>query len=178
MFISFCVFFEEDSYHFIVNMVGKIYIVAGKENLMRNKNWKKLLWSLASAFAFVNILFLNVFLHELGHYAAAGQYGLEPEVEFEFENMTREGFKFGGVPVAYTSFNRSENNNEIVAVALAGPFANILLGIAFMFLFVFLRKRLYWKELALIGVITSIGSGLMNLLPFYGSDGALVWNLL
>ena len=116
--------------------------------------------------------------HEFGHYVAAEQYDLEPEIEFEFENVTGAGFNLKGIPVAYTSFNEGENKNEIVVVALTGPFINILLGIILMFLFIFLKGKVYWREFVLIGAITSIGSGLMNLLPFYGSDGALVWGLI
>jgi hypothetical protein len=145
---------------------------------MKWKIWNGILVGVVFVFVFVNIAFINVVLHEWGHFVAADHYGLEPEIEYEFQNMTGVRFSFEGVPIAYTSFLDNGNNLEIIGVALMGPFFNLVLGIAFMFVFIYCKEMWYVKEFGLVGAITSIGSGLMNLLPFSGSDGALVLELL
>src|SRR3989344_5248953 len=45
---------------------------------------KVALWGLTGIFVFANSLFLNVLVHEWGHYVAAEQYGLEPKIELNF----------------------------------------------------------------------------------------------
>jgi hypothetical protein len=139
---------------------------------------KGIMVGLFGLFIFVNVLFMNVFAHEIGHYLAAKDYGLEPEIEYEFSNMTGAGFGFEGVPIAYTTFIDNGNYEEIIVVALMGSFFNILIGLFFMFLFIYFKNKIFIREIMLICIITSIGAGLMNLIPFSGSDGAMIWGLL
>ena len=133
---------------------------------------------LIGAFVFINIFLVNVVLHELGHYAAAEHYGLEPEIEFELGNLGEMGFSFEGVGLAYTSFIDNGNKAEMAVIALMGPFVNLLLGIVFLFIFIKFRKIEYLAEIGIIGVVVSIGAFLMNMLPIEGVDGSLIFGLL
>ncbi len=137
---------------------------------------KRILWAGICLFAGVNIFLLNVILHEAGHYAAAEHYNLNPEIEFNFENVTKVSFGFEGKTIASTSFIESDDENTMLAIVLMGPFANLILGSIFLFIWFFTKMDL--KLIGLIGVIVSFSSFVMNLIPLEGADGALIFNFL
>ena len=146
--------------------------------IVNKKILKGMFWVLAGVFVFVNAIFLNVVLHELGHYAAAEHYGLEPEIEFNFEKAGDLGFGLESVPLASTSFIDNGNEGELRVIVLMGPFVNLLLGIMFLAGFVFFRGKRFVEEIGLIGMTVSFGSFIMNMLPIQGVDGSLIFGLI
>ncbi len=123
---------------------------------------------------FINGFLLNVVLHEVGHYMAADYYNLEPKIDFDFKSVGNLSFGFKATPIASTSFNEPRTTGELVVVALAGPFFNLILGILFLMIFIFSKKEII-KELMLICFVISIASFVMNILPLDGADGSLVF---
>lgn len=143
---------------------------------MRDGMWKGVFWILVYGFVFVNVFFVNVVLHEFGHYLAADYYGLGPEVEFNFSEMGNLSFGIEGVAIASISFNLSNNRTEMIIVGLMGPFLNFVFGIIFLIVFVFC-KNIRIREIMFIGFVISIGSFLMNMVPMEGVDGGLVFGV-
>ena len=141
---------------------------------MGKKSVKVIFGILIGIFVFANVFLLNVVLHEAGHYWATEHYALEPEIAFNFENITGAGFSFKSIPIAYTSFLDNGNLYEMGVIALMGPFVNLLLGILFMLVFGFSKERFYLKGIVLMCVMISIGSSVMNLIPIRGTDGYLI----
>lgn len=123
---------------------------------------------------FVNVFLLNVILHEAGHYMAAGYYELEPEIEFNFENMGDLGFQLRGISIASTSFNEPESNEELVVIVLLGPLFNFVLAVIFLFIFAFSKKEMV-REIVMIGFVISFASFFMNVIPIDGTDGGLIF---
>lgn len=139
---------------------------------------KVVFWGLVYLFAFVNVMFLNVILHEGGHYIAAEHYGLEPKIEFNFENLKGMSFGLESISLATTSFNDNGNESELKVIVLMGVFMNLVLGVLFSMVFVFFRRKKYIGEIGLIGVVVSFGSLIMNLLPIQGVDGSFIFGFL
>ena len=142
------------------------------------KATKVVFWGLVYLFVFVNVMFLNVVLHELGHYAAAQSYGLEPKIELNFDNLERISFGLKSISLATTSFNDNGNENELKAIVLMGVFMNLILGVCFSMVFVFFKGKEYIAEIGLIGAVVSLGSLIMNLLPIQGVDGSFIFGTL
>ena len=131
---------------------------------MGKKSVKVIFGILIGIFVFANVFLLNVVLHEAGHYWAAEHYALEPEIAFNFENITGAGFSFKSIPIAYTSFLDNGNLYEMGVIALMGPFVNLLLGILFMLVFAFVFVLLLGVEifsLSLIILFTFLFTGLL-----------------
>ena len=126
---------------------------------------------------FVNVLLLNVILHEIGHYVIADYYNLDPKIEFSLENIRNFSLNFNSVPLADTSFNDPKNHSSLADVAMAGPIVNLFLGIIFFFIFIFNKKREYLREIMIIAMMVSFASFIMNMLPLSGSDGSLIFRL-
>lgn len=129
-------------------------------------------------FVSVNLFLVNVVMHEEAHYLAAVFYELEPEISFEFQNITGAGFGFDGVPLASTRFSESESVEEMIVVVGMGPFINLFLGAVFFFFFVFMKGDGFIRDCFFLGFLVSLGSVLMNLLPLGGSDGVFLVELL
>ena len=142
----------------------------------KEKTWKKMLWVLTYAFLAVNIFLFNVILHEYGHYVAADYYGLNPEIDFEFENVSDSlSFSLESKPIASTSF--ISNGNDLFIVTVMGPFMNLILGIIFLFYFLILRNYEI-RVICTIGFVISFMSFVMNLIPVGGSDGSYIFGLI
>ena len=147
--------------------------------MVTKKILKGLFVVLVLAFIFVNMLFLNVVLHEVGHYIAADYYELKPEMKLDFSEIRNAGFNLKSIPLASTSFIDNGNEGELAVVALMGPFVNLLLGALFVFVFVFWREKGWFiGEIGLIGMVVSFGSFIMNMLPMNGVDGSLIFGVL
>ncbi len=132
------------------------------------------LWCLVGLFVFVNFFLVNIVVHEWGHYLAAENYGLEPEISFQFENLTSVEFSLEGMNIASTSFIDDGNSGHLSVIALVGPFFNLVLGMSFLVITILSKKR-FIKEIMFVGFIVSVASFLMNMLPFSGSDGSLIF---
>ena len=140
---------------------------------------KKSFYVLICAFVFVNVFLLNVVLHEVGHYAAAEHYGLEPEIDFDFNGIEDAlSFSFESRAIASTSFVDNGNREELFVIVSMGPFVNLILSLIFMTLFVVFRKGGFFAEMALIACVVSFGAFAMNILPFEGIDGKIIVDLL
>ena len=121
---------------------------------------------LVNLFIFANVFFVNIVFHEIGHYMAADYFGLEPEMELELENIESVAFGLESVELASTSFIDNGNKEELAVIAAMGPFANLILSVFFLFLFVYARKKRFISEMGLIGAVVSIKSYIINILPF------------
>ena len=140
---------------------------------------KKSFYVLVCAFVFVNVFLLNVVLHEAGHYAAAAQYGLEPQIEFDIDGV-RDALSFSleSKAIASTSFIDNGNKEELFVIVSMGPFVNLILGLIFMTLFFVFREKNFFAEMILIAGIVSFGAFIMNILPFEGIDGRVMFDLI
>ncbi|MEK6843985.1 MAG: hypothetical protein AABX83_01015 [Nanoarchaeota archaeon] len=140
---------------------------------------KKSLYILMCIFVFVNVFLLNVVLHEAGHYAAAVQYGLEPQIEFDIDGV-RDALSFSlkSKAIASTSFIDNGNKENLFVIVSMGPFVNLILGLIFMTLFFVFRKKNFFAEMILIAGIVSFGAFVMNILPFEGIDGKVMLDIL
>ncbi len=135
---------------------------------------KEILRMLIYIIVFVNAFFLNVIIHEIGHYLAADYYELEPEIEFDFGVVGDLGFGLESRPIASTNFIAPLNKIELYSIVLMGPLMNLMLGIAVFFIFVFCKKEII-REVMIICFIISIASFIMNIVPISGTDGSLVF---
>ena len=150
-------------------------IVKYKKNILKNA-----LVVLVYVFAAVNVFLFNVVLHEYGHFAAADYYGLEPEIEFNLDSIGNLGFNlfsFESKTIASTSFIDNGDEDELLAVVLMGPFANLLFGVVFFLCLLFLKNYML-KELCIVGGVVSLASFLMNILPLDGGDGGLIFAMI
>lgn len=142
--------------------------------IVKKKLLVEIVWIGICLVVSVNILMLNVMLHELGHYFVADSYKLEPQIYFELGKISDIGFGFEGIPIAATSFKDKGNKSEVVVVALGGLFINFMLGLIFLMGFMFFRNKNI-RELIMIAMLISFLSFGMNLLPFEGVDGGLIF---
>ncbi|PTX59401.1 sporulation factor SpoIVFB [Melghirimyces profundicolus] len=109
----------------------------------------------------VTTLFVLVFIHELGHVTAARSFG--------WRMRSIELLPFGGV--AHSDEWGTVSSREEIAVALAGPFHNVLMV---LFGYVFFRLGWWsqeWMEYFVRGNALMAG---FNLLPIYPLDGGRV----
>ena len=135
---------------------------------------KGIFWSLIVIFVFVNTFLVNIVVHEWGHYLAADYYELQPEITFEFRNLSLAHFNFNSIAIANTSFIDDRNGEHVVVIALAGPFFNLFLGVLCLTICIFWKKG-FVKEMLFMGFLISLASFLMNMVSFSGSDGSLIF---
>ena len=138
---------------------------------------------LGAALFILALVFIAVLIHELAHAVAAVAVGARVSrivvVPFEFTLRPRK-LRFlkhrvrgdlGGY-VSYT-LDRIEARKRHAIVAVAGPLANVVTGMAAMGIPSLdnARELSAASAVATSFAILSIGMGLANLLPFDGSDG-------
>lgn len=128
-------------------------------------------------------LAINVPMHELGHYVVAESYGNSPEFHF-FENelsVDENGVQTSAVVLAYVSYfaNSPELSTQDAVIAFAGPLMNLLLGILGLGIFLIVRKKnIYAEVAAFVFMIMCFIAFLSNLIPFGVSDGAVIVSAL
>ena len=132
-------------------------------------------------FAIVFSMGFNVFVHELGHYAAATGFGYEAQMNFNTP-LTNESKTFeidaALASVSYKSYT-PEITKQDAFIAFAGPFVNLILGLALTAVYLRLpKKEDATALLVLICAITSYVAGFSNLFPQGASDGAIIFEYL
>jgi len=130
----------------------------------------------------VTIVFLasflgNVYAHELGHYVAADIFGLNPTMSFE---PAKDALNFGveSKELAYTEFDKTDNNEQMFFIALAGPLVNLLLIMIFLLIYVNYRHIPVIQNIAIGGLIPSIFSFIVNIIPYGTTDGMMILSLI
>jgi len=119
----------------------------------------------------------NVYLHEYGHYVTAGLLGLNPNIEISSIGESLN-YILESKPVASVGFEGDALKSEMFLVGLMGPFMNILLSFVFLIIYFASEKNEYVKKFALAGLIPSVLSFIVNMLPFEGTDGNILLSLL
>ncbi len=117
-------------------------------------------------------LVLNIAIHEAGHYAVAGLFGLQPKMGFE----GGAGFIWNNEPIAYTIYIGGTQIQDAL-ISAAGPLANFLV---FIFSVLFCRKSKNFNlQLVLLALsIVALLSFVSNIIPSSGSDGEVLVKLL
>lgn len=124
-------------------------------------------------------LLLNVVAHEVGHFAVASAFGLEPEIYLEGAFVQYDGASFGfvgaGSPEAHVSYLTPVSGVADALVAFAGPFVNVVLSIIFGGTLILARNRGETaKFLLVLLILVSVLSAMFNLVPVTGTDGAVM----
>lgn len=127
---------------------------------------------------FIVSMMLNIVLHELGHYGVAKYYGLEPIMNFSPNSSTSIKayiFKFG--PIASTSYNNGATTQQNFMVVAMGPYVHLLLSIIFLIGLIHFKDNRF-KFLMLTAFVVSACLFILNLVPFKGTDGYQLFQLL
>ncbi len=147
-------------------------------------------------------VFVNVYLHELGHYVVADHYGLEPDMHIDsiIEGEPGEA-RFNMNPEAYVRYRNPGDTWKNIFVTAAGPLMNLLLFV-FFFSMNIMSKRWFRKkirvakrvdpksavvyirasfmvDLVLLSMaVPSLISFIVNMMNIPGSDGAHLRQLI
>ena len=132
---------------------------------------------LIGVIALLGSLFLNIAIHEVGHYGVADTFGLEPEIYLRGPFVKYDGNTVGfvgiGTPDARVSYLEPSSGAADAVVAFGGPFVNIMLSIFFAGLYLIMRNRSETTRIMiLLMLIPSLLSVMFNLVPVTGTDGA------
>jgi hypothetical protein len=126
----------------------------------------------------VTIVFLisflgNVYFHEIGHFVAADSMGLNPKINIEpLENSLK--FTTQSQALAYTEFDKTETKSQMFFIAIMGPLVNLLLIIIFFMIYTHYAHNPRIQIVALAGLIPSIFSFIVNIIPFGVTDGMII----
>ena len=138
------------------------------------------------ALVFVTVFLLsismNIFIHELSHFAVADFFNLNPEMHFN--NLADESvtsFFTSDSQIAYVSYSSITPSitGQDALIAIAGPLANLIIG--FSALGIFMKKQNkspLIKMILMLIVIPSFVSFAINILPFAPSDGYYIMSYL
>jgi hypothetical protein len=126
---------------------------------------------------FLGVFLLNVYTHEIGHYVVADAFGLEPKITME---PLRDGLSFTAEPkpLAYTEFNKTESDFELILIAIAGPIVNLLITIIFLIVYVNYKHNVRIQNIALAGLVPSLFSFVINIIPYSTTDGMMILQAL
>jgi Zn-dependent protease len=141
------------------------------------KTWKKVAFVMGILGSFLVSFMANVFLHELGHYAAADSFGLNPDMELG-DLRGSINFSLESRALAYTEFDYTENKLEMFTVTVMGPLVNLVLSLVFLVVYVLGKKNEFVRMIALAGFLPALLSFVFNVLPLSGTDGAFIVGLL
>lgn len=133
---------------------------------------KKLCLAIALLLVSVAGLSFNVLAHELGHYAVAESFHLNPKIGFQ----GGANFIWNGEMIAYTSYVGGDELQDVL-ISAAGPLANLFVG---LFSVAMGRKsrNLYSQLFFLAFAITAFLSFISNIMPSNGSDGEIILSFL
>lgn len=112
----------------------------------------------------VPIMTVAILLHELGHALTGRAFGLAP---FVFFHGMGGATQFEPQKLRALSFGRK------LAITLAGPFVGIAIGVALeaFYLFSPIKLTALARDAIEIGVFTTFGWGVLNLIPILPLDG-------
>ena len=120
---------------------------------------------------------IGFLLHELGHKLVAQRYGCFAEFR-SFDNMlvlaiamSFFGFVFAAPGAVMISGRVNTRKNGIISAA--GPLVN--LGLAMLFLPLFLISSKFFHMLALYGFVINSWLALFNMIPVWLFDGHKIW---
>lgn len=125
---------------------------------------------------------ISFLLHELSHKYVALKYGCKAEFH-AFDKMlwiaillSFFGFIFAAPGAVFIKGKINAKKNGLIS--LAGPLANIIIGLFFFLLVLFSGKIVLIKTIFGMGAKINFWLALFNMLPFMGLDGAkvLAWN--
>ncbi|MET0307386.1 MAG: site-2 protease family protein [Sphingomonas sp.] len=161
---------------FLVTAVGVTVVLAGH---FPGDRWLLLRLAIDLLLSFVAVL-----VHELGHAAAAYRFGADIRaiVVLPFElrlkpRRWRMQWRAGkGDLGGYVTYrlDRIGARRKHMAIAAAGPGANLLLALAAGTIAAQFGIQTFAGTLLGAFAILSAGMGLVNLLPYQGSDGAQI----
>ena len=139
------------------------------------KNELFILQSLTLASIIFVLSFLgNVYLHEFGHYAAADLLGLHPEIYMEPVTKDTFSLTLQSESLAYTEFDNTSSKKELIFVAIVGPLVNLLLTLIFLIIYLDYKHKPQIQVFAIAGLIPSILSFVINVLPYATTDGMMI----
>lgn len=123
--------------------------------------------------------FVNVYVHEYGHYAVADYYGLNPEIHFNTEPISDYSKLSLYSPAAYTSYSSdsTEYTTQDATIALAGPLVNLAFALIIygIYLAIPKKKRNFWVQACFaMLVIPAFMSFVINIAPIGFSDGSII----
>lgn len=126
----------------------------------------------------VGSFFLNIYIHEYGHYCVAEYFGLNPEVHFATTDADGNKISLYS-PAAYTTYSSESKNltTQDAIIAFAGPFVNLLFALVFCIVYITLpkkRKTFLTKTVFAMIIIPAIISFVINLIPVGISDGSII----
>ncbi len=127
----------------------------------------------------VSLLF-NVYIHELGHFAVASAFNLNPELHIDGAARGL-AFAMNGEPIAWTAYSSISTKLQDIYVTMAGPIANLLLSamLGLTYFIVPKRKRKILIQLLFItAILPAIMAFVGNIIPTAGNDGSILLSLL
>ncbi len=136
---------------------------------------KQMLAGMLLGAIFLASFFLNIFVHELGHYSVAKAANLEPEIHLGISYKDNH-FYTTNFYVSYSA--KSDEYLPVdILIALAGPLANISVLIGLLAVYFKAPKKTRVTKLVFAALLVpTILSIFSNLLPFGGSDGSTALN--
>ncbi len=125
----------------------------------------------------------NIYLHELGHWAVANHFGLNPQISTGSAITGLAALDLtGGTPLIWTSYRGAGAlNGQDALIAFAGPAVNIAIAVIATLLYLAIprRKRTPLVNLIFIMVlIPAVLSAVANLIPIAPSDGWVIFSYL
>ncbi|PIN68946.1 hypothetical protein COV93_07440 [Candidatus Woesearchaeota archaeon CG11_big_fil_rev_8_21_14_0_20_43_8] len=127
----------------------------------------------------------NIILHELGHYAIAKSFDLDPTVHFFtslFDDSGKLAFdlkRLNSEPVAYVQFTGTDDAWASFNVTIAGVMVNLLLAVFICFVYVHVERNLLSELVFLSFLVPTVISILINLNIFSPiSDGTAMLQII
>ena len=129
----------------------------------------------------------NIAAHEIGHYAIADHYNLNPSIHVgRGTNDAQTNFDLVSTltsPSIYTAYSAESKDltSHDAIIAFFGPFVNLMIAMSALVMYKKLPKHKkgdYGFLIFLLIFLPSLASGVINLLPFANSDGRMIFDYL
>ncbi|MFH0869226.1 MAG: site-2 protease family protein [archaeon] len=147
---------------------------------MATKRVKSLLFGAFLGVLLFAGLFFNIVVHESGHYAAASDLNLKPQMHF-FADY-KQPYKVSlFTPNFFTLYEPHSSAKQDAEIALAGPMTNALIAACLIGVYIALpknKKTFRLNLIFLVLIVPAVVSAFSNMLPLAGTDGSVIWNYL